>query len=151
MTLNLRSFYKNWYIIAFSLIWYISFRTSFFSYLWNISYQFLWKVVKAIVNLYSCGKKRILILYKSNHYIGSRTISPGQFPLGSLLYCPRIITPWQLLPTVLTVTNYNFFIAIFCLFPMSQLYNFCYHNKNNNDNRNKTWSLKLLSVIKLQH
>ena len=24
---------------------------------------------------------------------------------------------------------------------------FCYDNKNNNDNSNKTWSLKLLSVI----
>ena len=40
-------------------------------------------------------------------------------------------------------------MAIFCSISMAQLYNFCYDNKNNNDSSNKTWSLKLLSVIKL--
>ena len=40
---------------------------------------------------------------------------------------------------------------IFCFFSMTQLYNFYYDNKNNNDSSNETWSLKLLSLIKLQH
>ena len=50
-------------------------------------------------------------------------------------------------------------MAIFCFFSMAQLYNFCYgnnnnninnnNNNNNNNNSNKTWSLKLSSVIKL--
>ena len=39
-------------------------------------------------------------------------------------------------------------MAIFCFFSMVQLYNFCYDNKNK-DNSNKTWSLKLPSVIKV--
>ena len=38
-------------------------------------------------------------------------------------------------------------MANFCFFSMAQLYNFCYGNKNSNDNSNKTWSLKLLNVI----
>ena len=37
-------------------------------------------------------------------------------------------------------------MAIFCFFSMAQLDNFCYDSKNN-DNKNKTGSLKLLSVI----
>ena len=80
-----------------------------------------------------------------------RTITPGQLPPENShrgqLYCPRITAPWQLLPRAKTITHYNFFLAIFCFFSMAQLYNFCYDNKNNNDNRNKTWSSKLLSVI----
>ena len=48
----------------------------------------------------------------------------------------------------MTVTNYNFFMAILCFISMAQLFNFCYDN-NNNDSSIKTWSLKLLSVIKL--
>ena len=39
-------------------------------------------------------------------------------------------------------------MAIFCFFSMVQLYNFCYDNKNNN-NINKTWSLKLPRVTKV--
>ena len=77
------------------------------------------------------------------------TISSDNSDLG-LLYCPspfRIITPWQLLHRAMTIRNYNFFMTIFCFFSMAQLYNFCHDNKNNNDNSNKTWSLKLLSVI----
>ena len=38
-------------------------------------------------------------------------------------------------------------MTIFYFFFIAQLHNFCYDNKNNNSN--KTWSLKLLSVIKL--
>ena len=88
----------------------------------------------------------------------SRTISPWEFApwtfspdssyLG-LLPCPRIITHRQLLPRAMAITSYNFCMAIFCFFSMVQLYNFCYDNKNNNDNSNKTWSLKLSSVIKV--
>ena len=37
-------------------------------------------------------------------------------------------------------------MAIFFVFSMVQLYNFCYGNKNN-DNSNKKWSLKMLSFI----
>ena len=74
-----------------------------------------------------------------------RTISPCTIPpdishLG-LLYCPRIIIPGQLLPRAMA--NYNFFMSNFCFFSMAQLYNFCYDNKNNNENSNKTWSLKV--------
>ena len=59
----------------------------------------------------------------------------GHFPPGQLapdnsqlgqLYCPRIVTPAQVLPRAMTITNYNFFMAIFCFFSMSQLYNFCF-------------------------
>ena len=85
-----------------------------------------------------------------------RTIAPGQFPPRTiapltippdnshvgLLYCPRIITPRRLLPRAMTTTNYNFLMAIFRFFSMAQLYNFCYDNKNNIDNSNKTWNLK---------
>ena len=38
-------------------------------------------------------------------------------------------------------------MAIFCFFFMAQLYNCGYDHKNNNDNSNKTWSLKLFGVI----
>ena len=38
-------------------------------------------------------------------------------------------------------------MAIFWYFSMAQIYNFCYDNKNNSDNGNKAWSLKLLSFI----
>ena len=81
----------------------------------------------------------------------TRTIAPWTIPLDSshlgLLYCPWIITPQQSLPRATTITNYSFFMAIFCFFSMAQLYNFCYDNKSNNDNSNKTCSLKLLSII----
>ena len=68
------------------------------------------------------------------------TIAPGQFPPGQLppriiapwtippdnshlgiLYCPRIITLAQLLPRAMIITNYNFFMPIFCFFSMAQL------------------------------
>ena len=88
--------------------------------------------------------KRIIILVLGQ-------FPPRQLPTGSLLYCPRIITPWQLLPREVTITKYNFFMDIFCFFSMTQLYNFYYDTKNNNDSSNETWSLKLLSLIKLQH
>ena len=77
------------------------------------------------------------------------TIPPDNSHLG-LLHCPRIITPGQLLPRAMTNTNYGFFMAIFCFFSMAQIHNFCYDNKNNNDNGNKTWSLKLLNFIILK-
>ena len=51
------------------------------------------------------------------------TNPPDNSHLG-LFYCPRIITSGQLLPRAMAITNYNFFIAIFCFFSMSQLYNF---------------------------
>ena len=80
--------------------------------------------------------------------IGSRTtpppwtIPPGKLPcppgnshLGQLpplnnshlelLYCPQIITPRQLQPIAMAITNYNFFMTIFCFFSMAQLYSFC--------------------------
>ena len=38
-------------------------------------------------------------------------------------------------------------MAVFCLFSMAQLYNFCYPNKSYNDSSNKTWSVKLLNII----
>ena len=40
-------------------------------------------------------------------------------------------------------------MAIFWFFSMTQLHNFCYDNKSNNDNSTETWNLKLLSIIKL--
>ena len=49
----------------------------------------------------------------------------------------------------MTIANYNFFMAIFCFFSKPRLYDFC--NNNKNDNSNKTWSLKLLNLIKLYH
>ena len=72
--------------------------------------------------------------------------SPRQFPPTTIVL-PRKITPGQLLPRAMTITNYNFFMAIFWFFSMAQIYNFRYDNKNNNDNGNKAWSLKLLSFI----
>ena len=48
--------------------------------------------------------------------------SHEQFHIG-LLICPRIITTRRLLPRAMTITNYNFFMAIFCVFSMTQLYN----------------------------
>ena len=53
------------------------------------------------------------------------TIRPENFHL-ELLYCPRIVRSRQLLSRVMKITNYNFFIAIFCFFSMTQLYNFCF-------------------------
>ena len=66
------------------------------------------------------------------------TISPDNSHLG-LLYCPQIITPQQLLPRAMAITNYNFFMALFCYFCMAQLYSFSYDNKNNNDSSNNTY------------
>ena len=74
------------------------------------------------------------------------TIPPDNFHLG-LLYCPQIITPGKLLPREITITNYNFFMAIFCFcffLPNYIISGYCYDNKNNNDNSNKTWSLKFV-------
>ena len=59
-----------------------------------------------------------------------------------------MIIPGQLLPRAMAITNYNFFMAIVSFpWPNYIISVFCYDNKNNNDNSNKTWSLKLLSVI----
>ena len=58
-----------------------------------------------------------------------RTIAPWIIPLDNfqgLLYCPQIITPGQLLPGAIAITNYNFFMAMFCFFSMAQLYNFSF-------------------------
>ena len=77
-----------------------------------------------------------------------RTIALGQFPPRTITF--RIFTHGQLLPRAMTITNYNFFMAIFCFFfflPNYIISVFCYDNKNNNDNSNKTCSLKLLSLI----
>ena len=38
------------------------------------------------------------------------------------------------MPRAITMTTYNFSMAVFSFFSMGQLYNFCYGNKNNNDN-----------------
>ena len=73
----------------------------------------------------------------------SGKFTPGQFSPRTIALPPDNYT--QLLPRAMTITKYNFFMAVFCFFSMAQLYNFCYDNKNNNDN--KTWSLKLMSVI----
>ena len=93
-----------------------------------------------------------------------RTISPwtiptqDNFPLDNshlgLLRCHQIITPRQLLPRAMTITNYTFSMAIFCFcfFLLNYIISvFCYDNKNNNANSNKTWSFKLLSDMILQH
>ena len=81
------------------------------------------------------------------------TIAPGLFPsriiapwtillddshLG-LLYCLRIVTPGQLLPRAMTITNYNF-PWLFCVsFPWLNyiISVICYDNKNNNDSSRK--------------
>ena len=83
-----------------------------------------------------------------------RTITPWTIPSGKshseILCCPRIITPGQLLPRAMTIANYIFFMAIFCFcfFLLNYIISvFRYDNKNNTDNSNKTWSLKLWSVI----
>ena len=75
-------------------------------------------------------------------------VLPDNSYLG-LLYCPWIITPRKLLLRSMTITNCNFFMAIFSFFSMAQLYNFCHNSKSSDDNSNKTWSLKFLSIIKL--
>ena len=51
------------------------------------------------------------------------TTAPDNFHLG-FLYCPQIITPGQLRSRATTITNYNFFMAIFYFFFMVQLYHF---------------------------
>ena len=83
--------------------------------------------------------------------ISPKTAAPWAILLDNLhlalLHCPQIITPGQLMPRAMTITTYNFSMAIFSFFSMDQLYNFCYGNKNNNDNSNKAWSLKLLNII----
>ena len=38
------------------------------------------------------------------------------------------------MPRAITITTYNFSMAVFSFFSMGQLYNFCYGNKNNDDN-----------------
>ena len=50
-------------------------------------------------------------------------LPPDNFHLGEL-YCLRIVTPGQLMPRAMAVTNYSFFMAIFYFFSMVQLYNF---------------------------
>ena len=89
-----------------------------------------------------------------NSHLGQ--LPPGQFPprivlpctiptdksLLGLLYFLRIFIPRQLLPRGMIITNYSFFMTIFCFFSMVQLNNLCCDNKNNNDNINETWSLK---------
>ena len=81
-------------------------------------------------------------------YIGNRTISPWTISPKTaspweilpenfylvLLYCSQIITPGLLMPRTMTITTYNFSMAVFSFFSIGQLYNFCYGNKNNNDN-----------------
>ena len=42
---------------------------------------------------------------------------------------PWIIKHCQLLPRAMTITNYNFFMAIFYFWLMAELYNFCYTTK----------------------
>ena len=47
----------------------------------------------------------------------------------------------------MTITNYNFFMSIFCFcffLPNYIISVYCYDNKNNNDNSNNTWSLKFV-------
>ena len=64
----------------------------------------------------------------SHRQVPPRTIAPRTIPQDNshlwLLYCPRIY-PRQLPPRAMTVTNYNFFMTIFCFFSMAQLYSFC--------------------------
>ena len=109
------------------------------------------------------------------NFVGSRTILPGQFIPGQLPPLhpgelpPRTIALWtnppdnstydyciapgQVHPDNCWLERWQLQITIFSwLFSVSfpqPNYNFCYDNKNNNDNSNKTWSLKLMSVIKL--
>ena len=113
--------------------------------------------------------KKINFNLKSVIVIGSRTIplwtiaprtiptqenchlgnSPGQFARRAIKLPPRIITPGQLLPRAMAITNYNFLWLFSVSFPWPNyiIFVFCCDNKNNDDNSNKTWSLKLLSVI----
>ena len=62
---------------------------------------------------------------RASDYSHLGQLPPGQF-LPRTIVLPQIITPRQLLPRAMTITNYNFFMAIFCFFFMDQLYNFCY-------------------------
>ena len=81
-------------------------------------------------------------------------LPPGQFPQTTPTwdYCvgPQIITPGQLLPWAMAIENYSFSMAIFffCFFLANYIISvFCFDNKNNKVNSNKTWSLKLLSIM----
>ena len=68
-----------------------------------------------------------------NCHLGQLPPPPGLFPPTKiapwvippdnlhleLFYCPQASTPGQLLPRAMTITNYNFFMAIFCFFSMA--------------------------------
>ena len=97
----------------------------------------------------------------NNCHLGQ--LPPGNSHLGQLLlnnslrqFPPRtiVLPPDNYIPTTTAWSNANyklqFFHGYFLFFSMAQLFNFCY-GSNANDSSNKTWSLKLLSVIKLQH
>ena len=155
----------------------VSFHVSFMKRTLKLLLQYFPETPRAISLgieiLFKLGSQIKIPWEFRGNFVGSQTVSSGQLPpllpgqsppkgnhpprqfnppdnshLG-LLYCLQIITPQQLLPRAMKITNYNCLMAIFCFFSMAQLYNFCDDNKNNNDNSNKTWSLKLLSVIEL--
>ena len=56
----------------------------------------------------------------------SRAIAQGTITTWDFCITPRIFTPGQLLPRAMIITNYSFFMAIFCFFSMDQLYNSCF-------------------------
>ena len=82
-----------------------------------------------------------------------RTIAPWaispNIPHLRLLCYPRIYTTWQLLPRTMTIqiTTFSWLFSVFLPWPNYIISDFSYDNKNNNDNTNKTWKLKLLTVF----
>ena len=89
-----------------------------------------------------------------------RTVAPGQCP-GQ--FPPRtIVLPYYFIPRTivhpdnycleqrqLQITIFSWLLSVSFPWPNYKIYVFCYDDKDNNDNRNETWTLKSLNVITL--
>ena len=75
-------------------------------------------------------------------------LAPGQFPPRTFVLPPD---NYCLEQSQLQITTFSWLFSVSFLWPNYIISVFCYDNKNRNDNSNKIWSLKLLSVTILKH